>query len=167
MFPKVSRSFDAKLASLPSKKHLWSAIWCQNRQPDQSYQPDQSACEHLRVFSCVGHVGPNDGVKITCHPDADPTSPTSYLMPSPTSYLMQLVPAVCAAALTVSCPPHGIRLGRRVGRIPIVAPVQLSETGDMLGAASLKRRSASAMSAACADCVIMLSRSSRVAASPS
>ena len=78
-----------------------------------------------------------------------------------------LVPAVCAAALTVSCPPHGIRLGRRVGRIPIVAPVQLSETGDMLGAASLKRRSASAMSAACADCVLMLSRSSRVAASPS
>ena len=112
-------------------------------------------------------VGPNDGVKITCHPDADPTSPTSYLMPSPTSYLMQLVPAVCAAALTVSCAPHGIRLGRRVGRIPIVSPVQLSETGDMLGAASLKRRSASAMSAACADCVLMLSRSSRVAASPS
>ena len=82
VFPKVSRSFDAKLASLPSKNYLWSAIWCQNRQPDQSYQPDQSACEHLRVFSCVGHVGPNDGVKITCHPDADPTRPTSYLMPS-------------------------------------------------------------------------------------
>ena len=79
---KVSRSSDAKLASLPSKKHLWSAIWFQKHQPGQSYQPDQSACEHLRVFSCVGHVGPNDGVKITCHPDADPTSPTSYLMPS-------------------------------------------------------------------------------------
>ena len=104
---KVSRSYDAKLASLPSKKHLWGAIWCQKCQPGQSYQPDHSACEHLHVFACIGHVGPNDGVKTTCHPDADPTSPTSYLMPSvnPTTTCLMTATDLTTCCLMISGDP--------------------------------------------------------------
>ena len=52
-------------------------------------------------------VGPNDGVKITCHPDADPTSPTSYLMPSvnPTTTCLMTATDLTTCCLMISGDP--------------------------------------------------------------